>query len=151
MRAVCYLPWERTVHDRDLGWDNVWLKVIRPSVDMVHVTLRPAIAASLVAIVLVGVACSDTSESEDMNYAAFDICTKFVKDRLKAPSSAKFRNFFEDDGEVTVTGSGDGPFVVRSTVDSENSFGAQIRGDFVCTVRNTGDSNWRLVDLQLPG
>lgn len=88
-----------------------------------------------------------TTPKEEQRYGAFDVCTKFVKDRLKAPSTAKFRNFFEKDGEVVVTSTDGVTFVVASTVDAQNSFGAMLRTSFVCTVINTGGSNWRLVDL----
>lgn len=88
-------------------------------------------------------------EGGDRELAAFDVCRDFVKDRLRSPGSAEFRNYFQDDGEVVVTGSGDGPYVVSSTVDSQNGFGALLRSDFTCTVNYTGGSNWRLVDLQM--
>lgn len=75
---------------------------------------------------------------------AFEMCKDFVKDRLKAPSTATFRNFYQDDGEVSATGFGDGPYRIVSTVDSENGFGAKIRSTFSCTVSHTGGGNWRL-------
>jgi hypothetical protein len=71
---------------------------------------------------------------------AFEMCKDFVKARLKAPSTATFRNFYEDDGEVRVTGSGAGPYTIQSTVDSQNGFGAKIRSNFSCTVTATGDT-----------
>lgn len=91
----------------------------------------------------------DGGGGEDREYGAFDVCQQFVKDRLRSPASAEFRNFFEDDGEVVVTGTGDGPYTVRSSVDSQNGFGAMLRSDFTCTVSYAGDSDWRLVDLSL--
>jgi hypothetical protein len=91
----------------------------------------------------------DEPDQEELEFGAFDVCTKFVKDRLKAPSTASFRNFFEDDGEVVVSGSGNGPYTVISSVDAENGFGANIRTNFVCEVRHTGGGNWRLVNLVL--
>jgi hypothetical protein len=94
---------------------------------------------------------TDPDSSENLEFGAFDVCTEFVKDRLKAPSTAKFRNYFEDDGEVVVTGSGDvGPYTVRSTVDAENSFGASLRMPFTCVVTHTpGTSSWQLTSLDL--
>jgi len=88
-------------------------------------------------------------DQEDLDFGAFDVCTQFVKERLKAPATASFRNYFEDDGEVQVSGVGDGPYTVISSVDAENGFGANIRTGFVCEVRHTGDGNWRLVNLVL--
>lgn len=75
------------------------------------------------------------------------MCKDFVKDRLKSPSSAKFRNFYEDDGEVLVEGSGP-QFKVVSTVDSQNGFGAMLRSSFVCTVTDRGDT-WHLDGLSI--
>lgn len=86
---------------------------------------------------------------DEQSFAAFDVCRDFVTRRLKSPGTAKFRNFHQDDGEVVVTGSGAGPYVVRSTVDSENGFGALIRSSFTCTVNHVGGENWRLADLDL--
>ena len=89
--------------------------------------------------------------ADELRFGAFDVCTQFVEERLKAPGTASFRNYFEDDGEVTVTGVGDGPYTVRSSVDAQNSFGAEIRTDFTCIVTHQGDGNWRLNDLALDG
>lgn len=107
------------------------------------------IAVAVVLAVLASMCGGDDDESsiDDLRFGAFDVCTQFVKDRLKAPGTASFRNYFEEDGEVQVTGTGEGPYTVRSSVDSENGFGANIRTDFVCKVTHTGDGNWRLVDI----
>lgn len=90
-----------------------------------------------------------STDPELMELSAFNVCKDFVKDRLRAPGTASFRNFFEDDGEVQVSGTGSGPYTVRSSVDSENGFGANVRTNFVCEVRNTGGENWRLVNLNV--
>lgn len=91
---------------------------------------------------------SDVSSAEDLEYGAFDVCTNFVKDRLRAPSTAEFRNYFEDDGEVVVTGGPD-TYVVTSSVDSENGFGAMLRSTFVCQVEHVAGTRWMLVDLSI--
>lgn len=79
---------------------------------------------------------------------AFNACKVFVERRLKAPATARFRSFYQADGEVTVTGFGDGPYTVRSSVDSENGFGANLRSTFTCTVTRSGD-DWRLDNLSI--
>ena len=91
----------------------------------------------------------DEPDPEEVRFTAFEICKEFVADRLKSPGSAVFRNYFEDDGEVVVTGSGPGPYEVVSSVDAENSFGAKPRLPFTCSVTNTGGDHWRLNDLSL--
>jgi hypothetical protein len=91
----------------------------------------------------------DEPDAEDRQFAAFEVCKDFVQDRLRAPGTAVFRNYFEDDGEVVVAGSGAGPYTVRSSVDAQNGFGALLRTEFVCVVRPAGGDRWTLVDLTL--
>jgi hypothetical protein len=110
--------------------------------------MRSAAVALAVALAVAGCASVDSDPEEDARYGAFTVCTKFVEDRLKSPGSASFRNYFEDDGEVVVAKTGDS-YSVLSTVDSENSFGANIRTSFLCVVEPTGGDNWRLVSLEL--
>ena len=112
------------------------------------------LAVGLLVVIVVGCTAlgggdDDSPSATDLKAGAFDVCTQFVEDRLKAPGTAKFRNYFQDDGEVIVTGIGEGPYTVRSSVDAQNGFGAEIRTDFVCTVNHTGDGNWRLANLSL--
>lgn len=92
---------------------------------------------------------SERASADEQKFAAFSVCKDFVKDRLKAPATAKFPDFFDRDDEVTVTGFGDGPYTVRSHVDAENGFGALLSTSFSCTVTNTGGGNWRLDDIAL--
>lgn len=60
-------------------------------------------------VVLVGVLAMMGASGDDdddpvggSRAGAFDVCTQFVEQRLKAPGTASFRNFNEDDGEVRV-------------------------------------------------
>jgi len=116
---------------------------------------RNLVLAALGVLVVIGIFTGSstggagTGSGSDQKLTAFDMCKDFVKDRLKAPSSAKFRNFFQDDGEVVVDGSGSGPYTVVSSVDSQNGFGAQLRTDFTCRVTNTSGDNWRLDSISL--
>jgi hypothetical protein len=82
-------------------------------------------------------------------FGAFEVCTKFVKDRLKSPATAKFRNEIERDGEVTWSTDDDVTWLVKSSVDSENGFGALIRNQFGCEVQFVGDDQWQLVDISM--
>jgi hypothetical protein len=84
---------------------------------------------------------SDETHGEGGPFAAHDICKKFVRDRLKAPSSAKFGGFEKGDAV-----GGDGQYVVREHVDSENSFGAKLRSNYTCEVKVV-DGTWQLVSL----
>src|SRR5687767_12798343 len=56
---------------------------------------------------------------------AFVMSQDFVKDQLKAPATAKFPRFTNED--VRVTYLGDCTHEVRAFVDAENAFGAKLR------------------------
>lgn len=109
------------------------------------------VIGGLIAIgALFGGSDDDETDADDLRYAAFEVCKDFVSDKLASPGTAVFRNYFEDDGEVSVTGTGSPTFVVRSSVDSENGFGALLRTDFVCEVGQAGGDQWRLAGLEFP-
>jgi hypothetical protein len=78
---------------------------------------------------------------------AADVCEKFVRDRLKAPDTATFRDPYGD--QISYTGGGNGPITVDASVDSENGFGAKLRSTYSCTVSQTGGDNWHLDDIQI--
>lgn len=109
------------------------------------------VAALAVVVALGAAACSSAEDSaeNDLQYAAFDVCTQFVKDRLRAPGTAEFPNQFEDDGEVTMTPRGGDEWRVVSHVDSENAFGGVVQSNFTCDVEHVGGDEWRLVNLDL--
>jgi hypothetical protein len=65
---------------------------------------------------------------------------QFVRDRLKAPSTAEFPIAMDDDDQYRKIN--DSTFKVESYVDSENGFGAKIRTNYSCmiTLREDGSS-----------
>jgi hypothetical protein len=65
----------------------------------------------------------------DNQYEAIAQCESRIERLLKAPATADFNSSASGGGTWTVTG----------TVDSENSFGAQIRSTYQCTVVNNGN------------
>jgi hypothetical protein len=76
------------------------------------------------------------------------MCQGFVKERLTAPSTAKFPNAFGADTKTVTLGRGH--YRVTSYVDAQNSFGAQIRTTFVCKVKKIpGGDNWQLENLSM--
>lgn len=77
---------------------------------------------------------------------AYDVCKQYVKARLIAPASAKFANQFD---ESTVEEIRPGIWQINSFVDSQNSFGAMLRLNFVCTLEYSGDESYKLVSLTL--
>jgi hypothetical protein len=86
--------------------------------------------------------------AESLRYSACLVSHDFVKDRLKAPASAKFQNC--GDATVVVTGS---RYKVESHVDSQNSFGAMLRSQYVAIVdyqgSSGGEENWRLASIDI--
>lgn len=76
-----------------------------------------------------------------MELDARQVCHGFIKDRLQAPSTADF----EERSAATITVSGQ-DYTVRGTVDAENGFGANLRSNYTCTVRASGD-RWLLQSI----
>ena len=74
-------------------------------------------------------------------FGAEDVCKQAVKDRLKAPATAKFSST-----KATLSG---GSWTVTGAVDSENSFGALVRGNFTCQADHQVDENWTTRNVRL--
>lgn len=90
---------------------------------------------------------TSSSSSELGETGAYVICKSFVKDSLKSPGTADFPFL-----EYEVTKQGTNSFSVKSYVDAQNSFGANIRTYFVCRITFRGGdwsdrSNWTLDSL----
>lgn len=118
---------------------------------MTHTTHHKRLVAAALVLAGVTAACGGGTTSDsptDRRFEAFDVCTQFVEDRLKAPATAKFRNPYQDDGEVSFIAVPAGGWTVRSTVDAQNGFGALVRNDFICTVRPEGE-RWSLVTIKV--
>lgn len=78
--------------------------------------------------------------------AAMQYCEHAVKQRLRSPGSGDFQY-----GHSTkVISLGNDKYRLRSFVDSQNAFGAQVRTHFVCEVQG-GDSldDFRVVKLEI--
>lgn len=90
------------------------------------------LAALLVFAVVVGALTSDREDAEahPADEARF-ACEAWVRDELKAPSTAKFT-----DGTSTGT---DGDWELTGEVEAENSFGAPLRTSWTCAARIDGD------------
>jgi hypothetical protein len=82
---------------------------------------------------------------------AIIICEDFVKERLIAPTTAKFPGV--RDADIWTLGKESGKyenaFHVESYVDSQNSFGAMIRSFYTCDVNYVGNDEWKLLDLEI--
>jgi hypothetical protein len=92
----------------------------------------------------------DNWKNEVDKIAAYVMVQDFVKDRLKAPSTADFPGAFEGyEVESFVSYSGNQIYSIRAWVDSENSFGAKLRINFQAEIQQTGKDEWRLKNLNL--
>lgn len=80
-------------------------------------------------------------ESGDLS-GAFVACRGFVRDALVAPATADFHGFASDETVYL----GDGRYRTDSSVDSANGFGAFVRTDYTCFVREQG-GDWVLESL----
>jgi len=75
---------------------------------------------------------------------AYIFAEGFVKDKLKAPRTAKFPSISVKKSHVTNLGNNE--FQINSWVDSQNSFGALIRTKFSCKIIFT-KNNVRIENL----
>lgn len=76
---------------------------------------------------------------------AWVMCKEFIERRLKSPKSADYPWYRSE----YVTRLGGARYRVESYVEAQNSFGAEIRNYFSCTVRWAGGDEWRLEDLTM--
>lgn len=77
-----------------------------------------------------------SSDWEPTTVEARLICEDWVRDRLRAPGTARFNNGDE-------TGSA-GNYTITGTVDSENGFGALLRSSWECSIRwDDASEMWR--------
>lgn len=83
---------------------------------------------------------SNTTELQEREngFLAYTYAEKFVKEKLKAPSTAKFPDDFERYKHVKYIG--DNKYQIISWVDSQNSFGAMLRTKFSCIIKIEGDN-----------
>lgn len=96
---------------------------------------------------------ANTTDSQKRNYSsgslkedktsAWIFAKNAVKEKLKAPSTAKFPWY--DDSYVTVLD--DGRYLVKAYLDAENSYGAKIRSNFSVKIRITGEYSYTYSEL----
>lgn len=87
----------------------------------------------------------DELAAADLSVEALSVCEAMVKDRLAAPATAKF-TFAEP------TARGRQRYLVASNVDAQNTYGAMLRGRYVCEIQHRGGDplilgNWNVHQL----
>lgn len=77
---------------------------------------------------------------------AYILCKKNAEGKLKAPSTAKFAGL----SGTTIGQSKDkSQWSVRTHVDSENSFGAMVRSQIICTIQPEGPDRGKVQSVIL--
>lgn len=88
-------------------------------------------------------------EKPDRKTMAYVMCQSYVKETLKAPSTADFPLV-----DYQAWKQSKQTYVIKSYVDAQNSFGAKLRNHWSCKVRYSGGEesnigNWALLDINL--
>ncbi|QNU67477.1 hypothetical protein EHE19_002830 [Ruminiclostridium herbifermentans] len=84
--------------------------------------------------------------SEDDKAFAWTAAIKEVKERLKSPSTSEFPFSYNEQYIKEVETK---TFVIKSYVDAENSFGAEIRSNFMVRIKRTGENTYNLIDVKI--
>lgn len=99
---------------------------------------------AFVSLVLIIYKACDSSESSSRPYSpnkldAYIAAQSYVTQNLKSPQSSDFPHI----SEITVTSSGNNKWLVDGYVDAVNSFNAEIREEYTCTVYyNPKSKSW---------
>ena len=78
---------------------------------------------------------------------AFVMCQQPVEGQLRAPSTAKFP--YTTSPGVSSTHIGGGVYNVHGYVDAQNAFGAMIRTNWICKIKENADRTWSIVELEM--
>lgn len=108
----------------------------------------------LIVVALFAVGCGGTSASvepsgfteSEVEELAYDVCQQAVEMELRAPATAEWPSL----DEVTVVARPNRRYDVEGFVDSQNGFGALIRSDVYCGLRQVGESDrFRVLGLRV--
>lgn len=77
-------------------------------------------------------------DAEDDKVDAWQACKRFVEAQLKSPSTADHPTL-----DFEFIDHPKGRWTIRSYVDAQNSFGAEVRAKYVCETQYTGGDSWR--------
>jgi hypothetical protein len=82
--------------------------------------------------------------------AAYVMCQRYVSQQLRAPGSARYPSIGASG--VQSEHQGDGRYLVRGYVDSQNAFGALLRAQWLCEIEHDGASDaWRSLGVVVDG
>lgn len=107
--------------------------------------------AMIAIAVIIGMLVSGSdinSSPDDLPNLAYYRAQSYVKNILKAPATADFPPYTQESVKRVAGDERGEMYEVRSYVDSQNSFGAQIRTHYKCTlVRVHAQKTWILAEL----
>lgn len=78
--------------------------------------------------------------------SAFEVCTKFVRQKLANPETAKFSNQFS---ESTVAETQPGHWEIHAFYEVKNIYGGLAKNNFTCKVKYVGGGQYELEELSL--
>lgn len=95
------------------------------------------IVGVLMAVIIIAaiVGSKEPKKPGSQTYEAQVMAEKFIKGRLRAPGTAEF-------GGERVAHLGGEKYLVTGYVDAQNAFGAKLRNQWICTVEQTGETQW---------
>lgn len=105
-------------------------------------------AIAVFVLFVVGVISSSLRDNARIDADYIDACVQAhfaIKERLKAPATAEF----SDCTEVNAKKQPDGTWGVAGYVDSQNSFGAMIRSQWVIQMRPTPAGQWTVIKADI--
>ena len=87
---------------------------------------------------------SSNNKVKDLSMDACYMAHQFAEERLKSPSTADFQNCY--DAKIIKENN---EYTVYSYVDSQNSFGAMIRTEYIATLKPSDlkEDYWNLINL----
>jgi len=83
-------------------------------------------------------------KEEDNHIGAYVMVQKFVKEKLKSPSTAKFPSL-----DYKYQTRENHVYYIEGYVDSQNSFGATVRTEFAGTIQQVDKDKWKLLELAM--
>lgn len=129
------------------------MRVAQPKSQNTGCLILVAVLVAVGTVIVLNLPKTDTSpgsarRGEHGKGSADVYCQKYVKARLKAPSTAEFPWI---GAGHHIHELGGGRYRVDSHVDAQNTFGAQIRHDYVCVVNCTEGLGCVLESLTIGG
>lgn len=97
---------------------------------------------AVIAVLFSSIEHKDKWKEQDNSEDAFYMAQQFVKEKLKSPSTAEFPYYYNHKDHIHYNGNQS--YSIKSFVDSQNSFGAIVRSNFIADIKQTSKDKWQL-------